>query len=74
MTKEEQKELYMYQDNGKYIMPFKNLREACLFLINNNHVDSDKKPTQMKSNISRCMKNNWVAYGFRFSYEKSTNL
>lgn len=68
---EGQKQLYMFQENKKYITEFKTLRDACLFLINNNHVNSDKKPTQMKSNISKSIKNNWLAYGFRWSYKKT---
>lgn len=74
MELEKQKNVFMYQENGKYVTEFKTLREACLFLINNNHVESDKKPTQMKSNISKSIKNNWCAYGFRWSYDKKLSL
>lgn len=38
----------MYQANGKYITSFNNLRESCLFLLKNNHVDEEKTPTKLK--------------------------
>jgi hypothetical protein len=66
----EEKKVYMYQSDGQYIIEFSNLRESCLFLLKNNHVDSDKTPTKIKSNISKSIKNGWCAYGFKWSYIK----
>ena len=71
---EEQKEVNMYQSDGKYITSFDNLREACLFLLKNNHVNEEKTPTKIKSNISKSIKNGWCAYGFKWSYIKAKVL